>query len=148
MSRAANEQGPTLKALFNIGVKAPNLQEELRFLGAFNPTSISKVSFGPKEIDAVELGGVRMFLFPSLSYEADLPEPHPGGVGHVSFMVEDLDEMLEHLAQHGIKPFRGPYEGQLGALGKRMVAMFRSPNGTLVATIPNPSGSAGSTASS
>lgn len=127
---------PTLEALFNISIKAPDLEAEIRFLSAFNPDSISKVSFGPKEIDCVEIGGVKMFLFPSLSYEADLPAPHPGGIGHTSFMVEDLNELLAHLETQGIKPFRGPYEGQLGALGKRMVAMFRSPNGTLVAAIP------------
>lgn len=127
---------PTLETLFNIGIKAPDLEAEIRFLSAFNPDSISKVSFGPKEVDCVEIGGVKMFLFPSLSYEVDLSAPHPGGIGHASFMVDDLNELLAHLESQGIKPFRGPYEGQLGALGKRMVAMFRSPNGTLVAAVP------------
>lgn len=122
--------------LFNIGVKAPNIEEELKFLSAFNPDSISKVQFGPKEIDAVEMGGVRFFLFPAFSYEGDLPQPHNGGIGHASFMVDDLDELLADLKEQGIEPFRGPYEGQLGSLGKRMVAMFRSPNGTLVSAIP------------
>ncbi|MBT1157150.1 VOC family protein [Aminobacter anthyllidis] len=131
---------PHLDELFNIGLKAPKLDEELKFLSAFNPDRTYKVQFGPKQIDAVELGGVKFFLFQALSYDEYLPAPHPGGVGHVSFMVDDLDELLEHLERHGIKPFRGPYEGQLGELGKRMVAMFRSPNGTLVSTIPrNPS---------
>jgi catechol 2,3-dioxygenase-like lactoylglutathione lyase family enzyme len=127
---------PRLESLFNIGVKATDVAKELAFLKAFNPDSVSKVSFGPKEIDAVEIGGTKFFLFETLSYESDLPQPNPGGVAHVSFMVDDLDELLAHLESKGIKPFRGPYEGQLGALGKRMVAMFRSPNGTLVATIP------------
>jgi hypothetical protein len=129
-------EGPRLEALFNIGVKAVNLEEELNFLRAFNPDAVTKVSFGPKEIDAVEIGGVKFFLFPALSYEADLPQPNPGGLAHASFMVEDLNELLDHLDKKGIKPFRGPYEGQLGSLGKRTVAMFRSPNGTLVAAIP------------
>jgi catechol 2,3-dioxygenase-like lactoylglutathione lyase family enzyme len=124
------------ESIFNIGIKAPNIEEELKFLSAFNPEKVFKVKFGPKEIDAVELGGIKLFLFPTLSYEADLPQPHRGGVGHVSFMVDDLDELLEDLESAGIKPFRGPYEGQLGELGKRMVAMFRSPNGTLVSAIP------------
>lgn len=131
-----HSDGPRLEALFNIGVKAVNIEEELTFLKAFNPDAVTKVSFGPKEIDAVEIGGVKFFLFPSLSYEPDLPQPNPGGIAHVSFMVDDLDELLVHLDKNGIKPFRGPYEGQLGSLGKRMVAMFRSPNGTLVAAIP------------
>ena len=127
---------PRLDSLFNIGVKAPNIEEELQFLSAFNPDKVYKVQFGPKEIDAVEIGGVKFFLFPTLSYDDYLPNPHPGGIGHVSFMVEDLDELLAHLGRQGITPFRGPYEGQLGELGKRMVAMFRSPNGTLVSAIP------------
>jgi catechol 2,3-dioxygenase-like lactoylglutathione lyase family enzyme len=134
-----NTSAPRLEALFNIGVKATDVAKEIEFLKAFNPDSISKVRFGPKEIDAVELGGTKFFLFEALSYESDLPQPNPGGVAHVSFMVNDLDELLAHLESKGIKPFRGPYEGQLGALGKRMVAMFRSPNGTLVAAIPHKS---------
>jgi hypothetical protein len=138
MEKTTQQAGePHLNTLFNIGVKAPNLEEELKFLSAFNPDKVYKIQFGPKEIDAVELGGVKFFLFPALSYDSYLPEPHPGGIGHVSFMVEDLDELITHLDRQGIKPFRGPYEGQLGELGKRMVAMFRSPNGTLVSAIPH-----------
>lgn len=135
MSENSNTK-PQLEALFNIGIKAENLEEELKFLKAFNPDKVSKVQFGPKEIDAIELGGVKMFLFQTLSYDSYLPSPHPGGIGHASFMVENLDDLLTHLESQGIKPFRGPYEGQLGELGKRMVAMFRSPNGTLVSVIP------------
>lgn len=139
---AENEQSSGkhhFEEIFNIGVKAPDLEKEIAFLSAFNPDRVYKVKFGPKEIDAVEMGGVRFFLFPTLSYEGDLPRPHNGGIGHVSFMVDDLNELLADLDRHGIKPFRGPYEGQLGELGKRMVAMFRSPNGTLVSAIPRKS---------
>jgi catechol 2,3-dioxygenase-like lactoylglutathione lyase family enzyme len=74
-------------------------------------------------------------LMSSLSYDGDLPKPQPGGVSHVSFMVDDLDELLAHLATKGVKPFKGPYEGSLGELGKRMVAMFRSPCGTMLSVI-------------
>ena len=125
-----------LDTIYNIGVKAPDIDAELKFFSAFSPSKISKVQFGPKEIDSVEIGGVRFFLFSSLSYDEYLPQPHTGGIAHISFMVNDLDVLLAHLERKGIMPFRGPYEGQLGELGKRMVAMFRSPNGTLVSTIP------------
>lgn len=125
-----------LDAIYNIGIKAPDIDAELKFFSAFTPSKISKVKFGPKEIDSVEIGGVRFFLFTSLSYDEYLPRPHTGGLAHISFMVNDLDLLLTHLEKNGITPFRGPYEGQLGELGKRMVAMFRSPNGTLVSTIP------------
>lgn len=128
---------PTLRGIFNIAIKAPDIDAELAFLSAFNPDSISKVQFGPNELNAVEMGGVRFFLFEKLKYEDDLEAAHPGGVAHLSFMVDDLNSLIDHLAEHGITPFRGPYEGQLGDLGKRMVAMFRSPNGTLLAAIPS-----------
>lgn len=124
------------ETIFNIGVKASNVEEEIKFLSAFNPDKSYKVKFGPKEIDAVDIGGVRFFVFNSLSYDSYLPQPHPGGLAHVSFMIDDLDALLADLEGAGIKPFRGPYEGQLGELGSRMVAMFRSPNGTLVSAIP------------
>ena len=127
---------PRLESIFNIGVKAPDIEKELAFFKAFRPKKIYKVSFGPKQIDAIEIGGVRFFIFSSFSYDESLPAPHPGGIGHISFMVDSLDELLASLEQKGIQPFRGPYEGQLGDLGKRMVAMFRSPNGTLISVIP------------
>jgi hypothetical protein len=133
---SSSKDGPGLESIFNIGIKAPNLEEELKFFAAFNPDKTYKVSFGPKTIDAVEISGIRFFLFPALSYDAHLPQPHNGGIAHMSFMIDNLDAMLASLESKGIKPFRGPYEGQLGELGKRMVAMFRSPNGTLISVIP------------
>lgn len=135
-NQAKDSEKSHFETIFNIGVKAPNLDEELRFLSAFNPDKVYKVKFGPKEIDAVEIGGIRFFLFSALSYDSYLPEPRQGGLCHISFMVDDLDALLADLEADGIKPFRGPYEGQLGELGSRMVAMFRSPNGTLISAIP------------
>ncbi len=81
---------------------------------------------------AVEISGVKFFFFSSLAYDGDLPEPHPGGIGHVSFMVDSLDDIMAHLETQGIKPFKGPYVGDMGDLGKRRVAFYRSPNGTIL----------------
>ena len=55
---------PRLDTLFNIGVKAPNIEEELQFLSAFNPDKVYKVQFGPKEIDAVEMAASNFSYFP------------------------------------------------------------------------------------
>ena len=76
--------------------------------------------------------GVKFFLFPALAYDNDLPNPIEGGVGHVSFIVEDLEDLVASLTSQGIEPLRGPYISDVGELGRRKVAFYRSPNGTII----------------
>ena len=92
----------------------------------------SKSASGPKQVPAVEFGGVKFFFFSTLAYDGELAEPHPGGISHVAFMVDDLDELVANLSRQGIEPFRGPYEVDVGDLGRRKVVFYRSPNGTIL----------------
>lgn len=134
---AARPNEPRLNELFNLGVKANDVEAEKVFLDAFRPErrfflDRSKAATGPKQVPAVELGGVKFFLFSNLTYDADLPQPHPGGISHVAFMVENLDDLVANLERQGIKPLRGPYVTDTGDLGRRKLAFYRSPNGTII----------------
>jgi hypothetical protein len=128
---------PRLKEIFNLGIKAADPEAEMDFFAAFNPDRTfvmdrSKSASGPKQVPAIEAGGVKFFFFSSLAYDGDLPHPHSGGISHVAFMVDDLDHLVEHLEKQNIKPFKGPYSVDVGDLGRRKVVFYRSPNGTIL----------------
>ena len=125
--------------MFNVGVKAPDLEAEVEFLRAFDPEEMERVKrdadFGPKEIVSVSLAGTRLFLFPSTVYDEALAErgiAFAGGIGHVSFMTTDMEHVLESASARGIEPILGPYEVTPQGHGRRRVAFFRSPNGTII----------------
>jgi catechol 2,3-dioxygenase-like lactoylglutathione lyase family enzyme len=125
--------------MFNVGVKAPDLDAEVAFMEVFSPTSVERVKrdadFGPKEIVSVVIASTRFFLFPSTVYDPQLEAmgaSFPGGIGHISFMTDDMDRVLEVAAAHGIEPILGPYEVTPRGHGTRRVAFFRSPNGTIL----------------
>lgn len=136
-SSAGRPNEPRLNELFNLGIKANDVEAEKAFFEALCPDrhfflDRSKAATGPKQVPAIELGGVKFFFFSTLSYDADLPQPHPGGISHVAFMVDNLDEVVANLDRQGIKPLRGPYVADNGDLGRRKVAFYRSPNGTII----------------
>lgn len=129
--------GPRLKEIFNLGIKAADPEAEMGFFAAFNPDRTfimdrSKSAAGPKQVPAIEAGGVKFFFFSSLAYDGDLPQPHSGGVSHVAFMVDNLDQLVAHLEKQKVLPFRGPYTVDVGDLGRRKVVFYRSPNGTIL----------------
>lgn len=132
-------EGPLFKEMFNVGIKAPDLDREIEFMEAFGPTSVERVQrdadFGPKEIVSVMLGSTRFFLFPSTVYEERLEQQGvtlQGGIGHVSFMTGDMDAVLAAARAGDIEPVLGPYEVTPRGHGRRRVAFFRSPNGTIL----------------
>ena len=138
MTEIAHRTGePRLKEIFNLGVKASDVEAEKAFFAAFNPDRTfvmnrSKSPSGVSQVPAVEIGGIKFFFFSTLAYDGELPEPHPGGISHVAFMVDDLDELVANLSRKGMEPLRGPYEVDVGDLGRRKVVFYRSPNGTIL----------------
>ncbi|HEY1689440.1 MAG TPA: hypothetical protein VGF95_11335 [Solirubrobacteraceae bacterium] len=134
----SSKPGP-FEAMFNVGIKAPDLDAEIAFISAFSPDSVERVQrhadFGPKEIVSVMLAGSRFFIFPETVYDPQLEAKDasfPGGIGHVSFMTSDLDAVLAATTEAGIEPLLGPYEVVPQGHGRRRVVFFRSPNGTII----------------
>lgn len=125
--------------LYNVGVRAADLEAEVAFLKAFMPTTMERIkrnaSFGPKEIIAVELGGVQFYLFEKVIYDDELAARNVsvgGGISHISFLVDSTEKVIEAAAQVGAEPILKPYESTLVGHGSRRVAFFRSPNGTVL----------------
>jgi catechol 2,3-dioxygenase-like lactoylglutathione lyase family enzyme len=128
---------PKMNEMFNLGVKAMDVEAEVTFFSAFNPERYffldrAYAKTGPKKVPAVELGKVKLFFFESLAYDGELGEPHPGGISHVAFMVDNLDDVVANLKRQGYEPLRGPYVADNADLGRRKVAFYRSPNGTII----------------
>lgn len=126
-------------AMFNVGVKAPDLDGEVAFMEIFTPSSVERVQrdadFGPKEIVSVVIASTRFFLFPDTVYGPQLEAlgvPLSGGIGHISFMTDDMDAVIDAAAARGVEPILGPYEVTPRGHGTRRVAFFRSPNGTIL----------------
>lgn len=137
MSKDQSGKPLFLKEVFNFGIKANDVDAEVEFFDAFNPqrkfvVDRSKATYGPKEVPAVEVGGTKFFFFKDLAYDGELSEPHPGGISHVAFMVDNLDDFIADLELKGLMPFRGPYVADIGDLGKRKVVFYKSPNGTIL----------------
>jgi len=130
---------PLFHEMFNLGVKAPDLDGEIEFMRTFEPEEVERVQrdadFGPREIVSVMLAGTRFFLFPQTVYDAQLEQRGAGlngGIGHASFMTDDMDRVLNAARGRGIEPLLGPYEVTPRGHGRRRVAFFRSPNGTII----------------
>lgn len=121
-----------INRLWNIALKAPDMDSEMRFLSVFSPQTVQRYTrqgnYGSQEFFGMELGGQRVFLFSQPVFEHRLEQSLPGGLTHVAFMVENLDGVLRAAGAQGIQPLLGPYEA-VGTFGRRLVAFFRSPNG-------------------
>lgn len=125
--------------LYNVGVRTTDIEREMAFLSAFKPTNVERInrnaSFGPKEIVAVELGGVQFYLFEKVIYDDALAQrglPVGGGISHISFLVDSTERVIKAAAEIGVEPILEPYESTLVGHGTRRVAFFRSPNGTVL----------------
>ena len=126
-------------SFYNLGIRAADLESEVKFLEAFAPTKVERIArkaaFGPKEIIAVELGGVSFYLFDNVIYDSELTRRGTsvsGGVAHVSFLVDSTEDVIKAAAKVGVQPILEPYESTLEGKGSRRVAFFRSPNGTVL----------------
>ena len=69
MTEIAHRTGePRLKEIFNLGVKASDVEAEKAFFAAFNPDRTfvmnrSKSPSGVSQVPAVEIGGIKFFFF-------------------------------------------------------------------------------------
>ena len=122
--------GKYLRSFYNVGVRAADLERELEFLQAFAPSKVERIArkaaFGPREIVGVELGGVSFYLFEEVIYDGALREralPTPGGLSHISFLVDSTEKVIEAAAQVGAQPILEPYESTLEGKGSRRVAL-------------------------
>jgi catechol 2,3-dioxygenase-like lactoylglutathione lyase family enzyme len=131
-----------LAARRGLGVRAPDIEAELRFLEAFGATDIhrsSRVHEG-QVVERVHLylASGRISLFTRATYDDRLDalgEPRGGGLSHMSFSVPSTDRVLEALAPIGVGPLYPTFSVAATATDPaRKVTYFRSPNGTILET--------------
>ena len=128
-----------LGLLTNFGIRAPDLEAELVFLGALGASPPERrrllINGRVSERVFVDFHGTRLGIFRKASYDetlAGLGEERSGGLSHVSFASPDTYRLLHAAAEMGVDPLMGPYEVQMAEGGTGLVTYFRSPNGTVI----------------
>ena len=118
--------------LWNIGMKAENLDEEIGFFeelgGKLLVRGARKRPDGEYEYAILEFGQTRLFLTPKPVFEDQLNHPLTSGLTHAVFEVDDQDEAYDHITQLGTEVLIEPVEISAD-FGSRRIAFFRSPNG-------------------
>ena len=122
------------KRLWNIGMKCPNLQEEVEFnrkMGHEIVIEREAVSLGgqPQYQALVCVGDKYLVLAEKfVGLEKLLPQELPYGATHMSHSVDDIDAAVKTALDAGATLLHGPDEIK-GAMGRRRTACFRSPGG-------------------
>jgi catechol 2,3-dioxygenase-like lactoylglutathione lyase family enzyme len=126
-----------MKHPWNLGVKVGDLDAELSFLERCGASQIQKgVIPTPKGEEAYGmafLGEQRLLLFPRVIYQDVLTEPMKGGLAHVVFQVDDVENVIQRYQKRGVTPMWGP-ETLSTPFGRRRIVFFRSPSGFIFET--------------
>jgi catechol 2,3-dioxygenase-like lactoylglutathione lyase family enzyme len=121
-------------SLWNIGVKAKDLDQEIGFWEALGARPLLRETLAGPDGDAeyalLEFGGTRLFLTPHPLFEDRLTHPLTSGLTHAVFEVDDLDREYQRIIALGTEVLIEPVEISAG-FGSRRIALFRSPNGLI-----------------
>jgi Glyoxalase-like domain len=121
------------KRLWNLGMKCPNLQEEIEFnrkMGHEIVVERETVQIGgePQDQALVRVGDKYLVLAEKWGLEKSLHQELPYGATHMSYSVDDVDAAIKTALDAGATLLHGPDEIE-GGFGRRRVACFRSPGG-------------------
>lgn len=118
--------------LWNIGVKTADLNREVDFLVQMGATLVLRDTVravgDPVEYAILELGGVRILLFPTVLFEDRIGGGVRPGLTHAVYEVDDLDAEYRRITAFGAQVLVEPIEIE-AAFGRRRLAFFRSPGG-------------------
>ncbi|MCC6492773.1 MAG: hypothetical protein IT424_07115 [Pirellulales bacterium] len=121
-----------LKGLWTIGVKVPNLEQELAFqlqLGSEvvldETLAIDGASY---RIPLVKMGDKYLHLAEQMVYEQALGIELPYGPTHLVYVSDDFEQDVAQALRAGASAIREPAEVSAG-FGERKVAFLRSPSG-------------------
>ncbi|MEX2172095.1 MAG: hypothetical protein WD851_22435 [Pirellulales bacterium] len=121
-----------LQGLWTIGIKVPDLEEELRFHRAIGNTVLLDetlvIDGASYRIPLVKMGDKYLHLSERMVYERELGIELPFGPTHLVYLSDDFDTDVERFQQAGAIVVREPVDVSAG-FGDRKVAFFRSPSG-------------------
>jgi hypothetical protein len=121
-----------LHGLWTIGIKVPDLEEELAFHRAIGNEVVldEKLSIDGQSyrIPLVRMGDKYLHLAEKMVYETQLGVELPYGPTHLVYISDSFDEDVARILAAGATAIRDPAEVSAG-FGDRRVAFFRSPSG-------------------
>jgi hypothetical protein len=133
----------------SLGLKVPNVREELVFLDAFGIGGAIRTVRSPV-LEGLPLDGhgaarwrvrfadTQAVLVERAPYDTELEAlgaPLAPGSGHLAFHVDSTADVVRRLERTGAAPLLGPFTIAPTEFGpKRIVTFYRSPNGTMLET--------------
>jgi catechol 2,3-dioxygenase-like lactoylglutathione lyase family enzyme len=123
-----------LTGLWTIGVKVPDLEQELAFHQAAGNQVVldeSLVIDGTSyRIPLIKMGDKYLHLAERMVFETDLGVELSFGPTHLVYVSDDFDADVARFAGAGAVAIRKPVEVS-AQFGRRRVAFFRSPGGLI-----------------
>ena len=121
--------------LWNIGIKVQNLTKELersRKIGAKILLCYSlNIESKSYDLALIQLADKYIIMGESLPYERLLEKPLNEGCAHVVYAVEDFEKKIRTAIEAGATLIGKPFN-ETSPLGKRRVALFKTPGGMLL----------------
>jgi hypothetical protein len=121
-----------LQGLWTIGIKVPNLEEELAFHRAAGNQVVLDETISVDGVDyripLVKMGDKYLHLAETMVYEHQFGITLPFGPTHLVYVSDDFDVDVERFLAAGSAQIRESIEVSAG-FGDRKVAFFRSPSG-------------------
>ncbi|HMP05093.1 MAG TPA: hypothetical protein PJ982_01985 [Lacipirellulaceae bacterium] len=121
-----------LTGLWTIGVKVPDLEQELAFHRSMgNPVVLDEtleIDGASYRIPLVKMGDKYMHLAERMVYERDLGVQLPYGPTHLVYISDDFEADVARARDAGARDIREPADVSAG-FGERRVAFLRSPSG-------------------
>jgi len=121
------------KRLWNVGMKCPNLQEEIEFNRKMGheiviEREVVQIGGKPQYQALIRVGDKYLVLAEKWGLEKSLPQELSYGATHMSHSVDDIDAAVKTALDAGARLLHSPDEIE-GGFGRRRVACFRSPGG-------------------
>jgi hypothetical protein len=123
-----------LKGLWTIGVKVPNLEQELAFHQAMGNAIVLDetltIDGEQYRVPLVRMGDKYLHLAERMVYERELGVVLPYGPAHLVYVTDAFDADLQRALDAGAATIRPPVE-VAAQFGERKVAFLRSPGGLI-----------------
>jgi hypothetical protein len=121
-----------LRGLWTIGIKVPDLEQELSFHRAAGNHIVLDETLTIDGVDyripLVKMGDKYLHLAEAMVYERELGVKLPYGPTHLVYISDDFSADTERFVTAGATQIREPVEVS-ARFGDRKVAFFRSPSG-------------------
>ena len=121
-----------LTGLWNVGIKVPDLERELKFHRDLGNEIVLDETFTVDGVDfripLIKMGDKYQHVGERMVYEDELGVELPYGPVHLVYLSDDFDTDVANCTRAGAVAIREPIEISAG-FGDRKVAFFKAPGG-------------------